>query len=58
MNARKKIFDNFNQFINEQDAEPFEVCMFIKSLLHENDFGYHPTGCYGEEWQLDLGENN
>ena len=49
---RRKIFDNFNEFINNQNAEPDEVCMFIYSILKENDYTYRHTGCYGSEWKL------
>lgn len=52
MEVRKKIVSNFNRFIREQDADPEEVCMFIYSFLSENDYKYHPTGCYGEEYKL------
>lgn len=50
--SRRKIFDNFNDFINNQDVEPDEVCMFVYSILKENDYKYRPTGCYGSEWKL------
>ena len=50
--VRKKIISNFNKFIREQDVDPEEVCMFIYAFLKENDFKYHPTGCYGEEYKL------
>ena len=49
---KKQIFDNFNKFITSQTVEPDEVCLFIKSLLVEHDYGYRPTGCYGDEWIL------
>ena len=52
MDVRKKIIRNFNRFIREQDADPEEVCMFIYSFLSENNYKYHPTGCYGEEYKL------
>lgn len=48
----KKIFENFNEFINSQKAEPYEVCMFIYSLLVEKGYGYYPTGLFGEEYKL------
>ena len=54
MDAKRQIFDNFNNFINQQNADPYEVCMFIASLLNENNFDYRPTGCYGSEWELKL----
>ena len=53
MDIRKKMFDGFNKFINEYDVDPYEVCMFIHSLLVEKQVGYAPTGCHdGEEWKL------
>ncbi len=52
MDIRKKLFDNFNKFIVEQDTDPYEVCLFIHSLLSENNYGYCPTGCYGNDWIL------
>lgn len=48
----KKLLDNFNKFINEQDVEAYEVCLFIHSLLTEHGYEYRPTGCYGNEYVL------
>ena len=56
MDVKREIFNNFNGFINDQNADPYEVCIFIASLLDENNFGYRPTGCYGNEWKLELNE--
>lgn len=50
--VKKQIFDNFRKFITSQPVESDEVCIFIKSLLVENDYKYRPTGCYGDEWKL------
>lgn len=58
MGVKRKIFNNFNDFINSQNTDPYEVCMFIASLLSENNFGYRPTGCYGNEWKLELNEED
>lgn len=49
---KEKIFENFNEFINSQEADPDEVCMFIYSLLYEKRYGYYPTGLFGEEYNL------
>lgn len=49
---KRQIFDNFKEFIQNQNSEPDEVCLFIKSLLQEHGYGYRPTGCYGSEWEL------
>lgn len=48
----RELFDNFNEFIINQSVDPYETCLFIKSLLQENGYGYRPTGCYGDEWVL------
>lgn len=51
--VRKQIFDNFNKFINSQEVEPSEVCMFISRLLSEHGYrGSYGTGCYGKEYVL------
>ena len=57
---KKKLFNNFVKFINEQDADSEEVCMFIYSLLHESNFHYYPTGfCYNELYRkLERGVNS
>ena len=54
MNIRDSLFNNFNEFINNQRASPVEVCMFIYSLLIENGYGgkYYNTGCIGNEYKL------
>lgn len=52
----KKLLDNFNKFINEQEVEAYEVCLFIKSLLQEHGYEYYPTGCYGDEFDLKDGK--
>lgn len=57
MDIKKKIVSNFNRFIREQGADPEEVCMFIYSFLSENNYKYHPTGCYGEEYKLRTDES-
>lgn len=49
---KEKIFKNFNEFINSQEAEPYEVCVFIYLLLSEREYGYYPTGLFGEEYNL------
>lgn len=50
---KEQIFVNFNEFINSQEVEPDEVCMFIYSLLSERGYnGYSPTGLFGEEYKL------
>lgn len=49
---KEKIFENFNEFINSQEADPDEVCIFIYSLLSERGYGYYPTGLFGEEYNL------
>ena len=50
---KEKIFKNFNEFINSQEVDPDEVCMFIYSLLSEKGYkGYSPTGLFGEEYIL------
>lgn len=51
MDVKKNLFDNFNEFINKQDVEPFEVCKFIYSLLKESGYSYTPTKCK-IEWVL------
>ena len=48
----KKLLDNFNKFINEQEVEAYEVCLFIHSLLTEHGYEYRPTGCYGNNYIL------
>lgn len=54
MNTRKEIFDNFNKFINEQNAEPFEVCQFITQILIDNGYrGGTNSRCFGEEFVLE-----
>ena len=53
METRKEIFDNFNKFINEQKAEPFELCQFIMQILIDNGYkGGTKSGCYGKEFIL------
>lgn len=47
-----KMLDNFNEFINSQEYDPNEVCMFIYSLLVEHGYCYYPTGLFGEEYIL------
>lgn len=48
-NVRDELFNNFNEFINNQCVEPDEVCIFIYSLLVENKYHYRGTGCCGNE---------
>ena len=50
--VKKEIFDSFNELINNQSAKPFDVCMFIYSLLHEKGYAYKATECHGHEWTL------
>lgn len=46
----KKLLQNFNKFINAQEVEPDEVCMFIHSLLSERGYkSYRPTGLFEKE---------
>lgn len=56
---KQKILENFNEFINSQEVEPDEVCIFIHSLLVEKGYsGYCPTGLFGEEYILMDGRCN
>ena len=49
----EKIFNNFNEFINSQEVEPDEVCMFIHSLLIEWGYkGYYQTRLFPPEYVL------
>lgn len=50
---KEKVLENFNEFINSQEVEPDEVCMFIYSLLFERGYrGHSSTGLFGEEYVL------
>lgn len=50
---KEKILKNFNEFINSQEVDPQEVCMFIHSLLSERGYhGYYKTGLFGKEYIL------
>lgn len=49
---RDELFNNFNEFINNQCIEPVEVCIFIHSLLVEHHYPYYSTGCDGNEYIL------
>lgn len=50
--TKRKLFDDFNEFIINQPIDPYETCMFIYSLLQENGYTYRATGCSGDEWWL------